>query len=153
LSFFTREIEALIPPTPVALGDSFDALYGLTITELSPERVAGELPVRDAVKQPAGIVHGGVLASIAETLASWGTAAGTFAEGKLAVGQSSHLSFLRSVTEGRIAALARRRHAGRRTWIWDVELSDAGSRLCALARVTIAVTTAEASPLPLHHAR
>jgi 1,4-dihydroxy-2-naphthoyl-CoA hydrolase len=146
LTFFAPDIAALIPPTPVPLGDSFDALYGLTVTELGPERVAGHVPVRDAIKQPAGIVHGGVFASVAETLASWGTAAGTFTEGKLAIGLSNQTSFLRPVSDGQIAAAGTRRHAGRSTWVWDVELSDASGRLCAVSRVTVAVTTPDRAP-------
>ena len=55
------------------------------------------------------------------------------------VGQSNHTSFLRPMSEGTIHAVARRRHRGRTTWIWDVEMTDDEGRLCALSRVTIAV--------------
>ena len=46
---------------------------------------------------------------------------------------------MRPVLAGSINAEASCRHRGRRTWVWDVELTDDSGRLCALARVTIAV--------------
>jgi uncharacterized protein (TIGR00369 family) len=61
------------------------------------------------------------------------------AEGKLGLGISNQSSFLRPVGSGTINATARRRHRGRTTWVWDVELTDDEGRLCALSRVTVAV--------------
>ena len=63
--------------------------------------------MRDELKQPAGLVHGGVYAAIAEALASLGTAVAVMPEGKLAMGLSNQTSFLRPITEGTIHAAAR----------------------------------------------
>jgi acyl-coenzyme A thioesterase PaaI-like protein len=41
-----------------------------------------------------------------------------------------------------VHAEARRRHRGSTTWVWDVDMTDDEGRLCALARVTIAVRPA-----------
>ena len=117
----------------------FDALIGLEILEHGDELVLGQLPVRDAIKQPLGLVHGGVLASIAETLASVGTAVAVAGEGSAAMGLSNQTSFLRPIVAGTVHARAQRRHRGRTTWIWDVEITDDDGRLCALSRMTIAV--------------
>lgn len=121
----------------------FDALYGLELLEVTDALVRAQVAVEDKVKQPFGLVHGGVLASIAETLASVGTAVAVMPEGMAAMGLSNSTSFLRPITEGTIHARALRRHRGRTTWIWDVEITDDAGRLCALARMTIAVR-----PLP-----
>ena len=43
----------------------FDRLYGLKLLEVSDEEVRAETAVRPEVLQPAGLVHGGVYASIA----------------------------------------------------------------------------------------
>jgi uncharacterized protein (TIGR00369 family) len=127
-------------PDPVFQRTSgFDALYGLEVLEVSEDRVRAEVAVRDELRQPFGLVHGGVLTSIAETLASLGTAIVVVPEGKAAMGLSNNTSFLRPVLEGTIHAQATRRHRGRTTWIWDVEISDDEGRLCALSRMTIAV--------------
>ena len=121
----------------------FDRHYGLEIDEASADLVRGHVLVRDHLKQPAGIVHGGVYASIAEAVASLGTNRGVAADGKVGLGMSNQSSFLRSVDGGTIHATARPRHRGRTTWIWDVELTDDDGRLCALSRVTIAVREAD----------
>jgi 1,4-dihydroxy-2-naphthoyl-CoA hydrolase len=121
----------------------FDRVYGLEINEISDGLVRGSVRVRDDLKQPAGLVHGGVYASIAESLATNGTAAMVFAHGNTAMGLSNQTSFLRPLTAGSINAVARARHRGRTTWVWEVELTDDDGRLCALTRVTIAVR-----PLP-----
>ncbi len=128
---------------PIRSPFGFEALLGLELLELGEERARARLPVREELKQPAGLVHGGVYASIAESLASWATARAVAAEGKLAVGQSNQTSFLRPITEGTIAALAIRRHRGRTTWVWEVEMSDDQGRLCTLTRMTVAVRDRE----------
>ncbi|HYZ82314.1 MAG TPA: PaaI family thioesterase [Solirubrobacteraceae bacterium] len=117
----------------------FDRLYGLEISEISDGLVRGRVPVRDDLRQPAGLVHGGVYAAVAESLATNGTAAMVFGDGNTAMGLSNQTSFLRPVTQGAISAVARARHRGRTTWVWEVELTDDQSRLCALSRVTVAV--------------
>jgi uncharacterized protein (TIGR00369 family) len=131
----------------VPLDRTFDALYGLEILQSSPEEVTARVAVRDELKQPMGLVHGGVFASIAESIASLGTAWAVVADGMMAQGLSNQTSFLRPIVEGTIHARAVRRHKGRTTWVWEVEITDDQDRLCALVRMTIAVR-----PLPARDA-
>ena len=126
--------EPVFPPP-----GGFDALYGLEVLEVHDDVVLGQVTVRDDLRQPFGLVHGGVLASISETLASLGTAVVVLPEGNAAMGLANSTSFLRPIVEGTIHARAIRRHRGRTTWIWDVEISDDAGRLCAITRMTIAV--------------
>src|SRR5438132_3444094 len=124
---------------------AFDAFLGLEILEQSPDHMRGRIDVTQSHKQPYGLVHGGVLASIAESLASIGTALAAAQSGSVAMGMSNNTNFLRPILEGGIHADARPRHRGRSTWIWDVEINDDAGRLCALSRVTIAVRPAPAT--------
>jgi 1,4-dihydroxy-2-naphthoyl-CoA hydrolase len=117
----------------------FDALYGLEVLSLGDEEATGRVEVRDDIKQPAGLVHGGVFASIAEALASVATYRAVREEGMSAQGLSNQTSFLRPIVDGTIHATARRRHRGRTTWIWEVDITDDAGRLCALVRMTVAV--------------
>ncbi len=117
----------------------FDRLVGLELLEVTEELVRAQVKVRDELKQPAGLVHGGVFASIAESLASLATALAVMPTGNAAMGLSNQTSFLRPITEGTIHAVAQRRHRGRSTWVWEVEMSDDRERLCVLTRMTIAV--------------
>lgn len=120
----------------------FDGLLGLELTSYSEEQVEGTLAVRDELKQPAGLVHGGVFAAIAESLTSVATALAVMPEGKAAMGLSNQTSFLRPITEGTIHARGTRRHRGSTTWVWEVEIFDDSRRLCVLTRMTIAVRDA-----------
>jgi 1,4-dihydroxy-2-naphthoyl-CoA hydrolase len=123
----------------IPLDRSFDALYGLEVLEIDEQRVRAQVVVRDELKQPMGLVHGGVLAAIAESITSLATFRAVFPEGSSAQGLSNHSSFLRPIREGTIHAEARRRHRGRTTWVWDVDISDDQGRLCAIVRMTVAV--------------
>jgi 1,4-dihydroxy-2-naphthoyl-CoA hydrolase len=120
----------------------FDRLYGLEILDFNDEEVRAQVKVRDELRQPAGLVHGGVFASIAETLASMATWLGVHEQGKTAQGLSNQTSFLRPIVDGTIHAVARRRHRGRTTWVWEVDITDDQERLCALVRMTVAVRDA-----------
>jgi 1,4-dihydroxy-2-naphthoyl-CoA hydrolase len=124
---------------PFTQSHGFDAFYGLEILEITPELARAQLVVQDMHKQAFGLVHGGIYAAIAEGLASIATAAVVLPKGDVASGLSNQTSFLRPVTGGTIHATAARKHAGRTTWVWEVELSDDEGRLCALSRMTIAV--------------
>lgn len=117
----------------------FDRLYGLEFVEFSDAEVRARVAVRDEVKQPYGLIHGGVYASLAESMTSLATAVGVVGEGKIAMGLSNSTSFLRPITEGSVNAHAERLHKGRTTWVWDVKFSDDAGRTCALTRMTIAV--------------
>jgi uncharacterized protein (TIGR00369 family) len=117
----------------------FDRLYGLELLELSDTEVLARVVVRDELKQPVGLLHGGVYAAIAESITSLATAAAVILEGNMATGESNSTSFLRPITEGVVHALATRLHRGRTTWVWDVRFSDDAGRTCAVTRMTIAV--------------
>lgn len=117
----------------------FDRMYGLRMLALSEEEARAEVDVRDELKQPAGLVHGGLYASLAESVASIATGMAVFDEGCTAVGMANSTSFLRPITKGTVHAHAIRLHRGRTTWVWDVRFTDDRERLCALTRMTIAV--------------
>ena len=51
---------------------------------------------------------------------------------------TNQTSFLRPVLEGTIHAVARRRHGGRTTAVWEVDVTDDAGRLCAVVRTTVA---------------
>jgi uncharacterized protein (TIGR00369 family) len=117
----------------------FDRLYGLELLSVSDTEVTARVAVRDEIKQPAGLVHGGVYASIAESMASMATYVAVAPGGNMAMGLSNATSFLRPITAGTIHARAVRLHRGRTTWVWDVHFGDDEGHACAVTRMTIAV--------------
>ena len=130
---------AVAPEPMIPLEKTFDGLYGLEILDVEEEVVRGRVAIRDEVKQAMGLLHGGVMASMAESLTSMATAVAVAPDGKAAMGLSNHTSFLRPVLGGSVTATARPRHRGRTTWIWDVDFTDDEGRLCAVTRMTVAV--------------
>ena len=134
------------PPAEFPVG--FDRLYGLEVLEWSDEEVRAQVRVRDELRQPAGLVHGGVFASLAESITSMATWFAVEADGQSAQGMSNQTSFLRPIVDGTIHAVARRRHRGRTTWVWEVDITDDDGRLCALVRMTVAVRGRPDGPAP-----
>jgi 1,4-dihydroxy-2-naphthoyl-CoA hydrolase len=126
-------------PPAVPYERTLDGTLGFETIEATRERARARVAVTDRVKQPFGLVHGGVYAAIAESLCSQATYAAVAADGMIAVGLSNQTSFMRPVLDGTVHAEATCRHRGRTTWVWEVDLTDDDGRLCALTRVTIAV--------------
>jgi uncharacterized protein (TIGR00369 family) len=135
-----RAVDAATPPEPKP---GFDVLIGMQdVAFAEGGAITASVPVRAELLQPFGLVHGGVYASIAESLASMGTFIGVHEQGMHAMGLSNSTSFLRPILAGTIHATARPLHRGRTTWLWDVEIADDEGRLCATTRMTIAVRPA-----------
>jgi uncharacterized protein (TIGR00369 family) len=121
----------------------FDRLYGLQLLESSDSEVRAQVLVRDELKQPGGLIHGGVYAALAESMTSLVTGLAVRERGETAMGLSNSTSFLRPITEGVVHAHATRLHRGRTTWVWDVRFSDDAQHTCAVTRMTIAVRPRE----------
>src|SRR4029077_12449068 len=102
-----------VSSVPPSVRTAFDAFLGLEILEQTPDRMRGRIDVTESHKQPYGLVHGGGLASIAESLASIGTALAAAQSGSVAVGMSTNTIFPRPILEGGIHADAHPRHRGR----------------------------------------
>jgi uncharacterized protein (TIGR00369 family) len=130
---------------PRGLLSHFDALLGTEWLDDDPDHARVRVPMRDELRQPFGLLHGGVMSSLIESICSRATALAVLDEGMMAMGQSISVSFLRPITEGHAEVRARARHRGRTTWVWEAEVRDAEDRLCALAQMTIAVRRRAAS--------
>ncbi len=124
---------------PRGLRSDFDLLMGTEWLSDDPDRARVRLPLRDELRQPFGLLHGGVMSSLVESICSRATALAVAERGMIAMGQSISVNFIRPITEGAVEVEARARHRGRTTWVWDVEVRDDEVRLCALATMTIAV--------------
>jgi uncharacterized protein (TIGR00369 family) len=122
----------------------FDQLYGLELDAYSEREVSAHVRITEQHKQPTGIVHGGLYATVAESVATIAAVVSVAGEGNTAIGLSNSTSFIRPISQGNVHAVGRRRHSGRTTQVWDVEISDDDGRPCALTRVTIAIRPLDA---------
>ena len=119
--------------------NGFADFVGIEWLGFDPDGARARVPIEPQHLQPYGIVHGGVLTTLSESLCSAATHVAVSDDGMAAMGQANDTTFLRPLTEGHINAAARARHRGRTTWVWDVEITDDEGRVCALSRMTIAV--------------
>lgn len=117
--------------------DGFDKLLGLTITAASEDEVEATFEVRPELLQPYGLLHGGVLCSVVETV---GSVAGAtwFGNRGHVVGTSNHTNFLRAVREGVLSAKASPIHRGRTQQLWTVDIRDEQQRLVAKGELRVA---------------
>jgi 1,4-dihydroxy-2-naphthoyl-CoA hydrolase len=131
----TPELAELRP-----FADTLIGTLGIEVVEQSATRMVGRMPVDRRTVQPAGIVHAGALASLADTLASFGTMLGTNPATHICVGQELSISLLRPIAEGDVVeAEAVALHRGRTSAVWDVRIRTPAGKLAAVARCTVAI--------------
>lgn len=121
----------------------FTELLGLEFLKIEKDEVIGAWDAAPHHHQPMGIVHGGVYASVVETLCSMGAYASVMDRGLAVVGLDNSTSFLRAVRSGRLRGVARPVQSGRRTQLWECEIRDAQDRLIATGRVRLLCVDAD----------
>lgn len=117
----------------------FAELIGVEYLSLDLDQPRARIGVGAQHLQPSGIVHGGVYASLAESICSAASYTAVNDQGMIAMGQANSTTFLRPISEGHVNAAATLRQRGKTTWVWDCELSDDEGRVCALVRMTVAI--------------
>ena len=113
----------------------FNETLGLYFVGVSYDEILTEVSVRPELVQPYGLVHGGVYASIIETMASSGAALNAMAREQHTVGLENSTSFLRAVREGTLHGRATPLARGRRTHVWEGTIRDDDDRIVAVGRV------------------
>ena len=116
-----------------------DRKLGFVMTELSPERVVGSIPV-EGNQQPFGLLHGGATGVLVETLASMGAMAHGY-PGRAGVGVDLNVTHLRSAREGRVTGTATALHLGRSVAAYQVEVVDDDGNVTAVGRLTCQMIT------------
>lgn len=128
--------EVTLPESP------YDAHLGTEWISEDPDGARLRLTMTDRHRQPMGIMHGGVMASLIESLCSRATAMAVVPDGRIAMGQSITVNLLRPVSSGGVEVEAQAVHRGRMTWVWKAEVKDLEGRVCAVGQMTMAVREA-----------
>lgn len=128
--------EVSLPNSP------FDALIGSEWISDDPDDARVRLTMTDDHRQPMGIMHGGVMASLIESICSRTCARAVLPDNRVSMGQNISVSFLRPISDGTIEVRARAVHRGRMTWVWQAEVLDPEGRVCATAQMTTAIRDA-----------
>jgi 1,4-dihydroxy-2-naphthoyl-CoA hydrolase len=126
--------------TEIPYLETMDGVMGIHYESITDEEVVAKIPVHNGIRQEMGLVNGGAYTAVGESLASIPTLIAAHREGKTAVGMNNYATFLRPVREGTLHAHARRVAVLGRAWLWDIDFRDDAGELCAIVRVTVAIT-------------
>ena len=121
-----------------------DAL-GITLVELTKERVVATMPVDERTRQPFGILHGGASVALAETVASLAATMNADLETSYVVGLEINANHVRAKRDGMVTGTATPIHVGRSTQVWEVKIVDEQQRLISVSRCTLAVVPRDRS--------
>jgi uncharacterized protein (TIGR00369 family) len=104
---------------------------GIRLVEVTPERVVGELPVRDELRTLGVNVHGGTLMAFADTVGAMGSVA-SLEPGQVTSTIESKTNFLAAGRAGVLRAVATPVHKGRRTHVWETRITDEAGKLVSV---------------------
>jgi uncharacterized protein (TIGR00369 family) len=100
---------------------------GIEMVSVDPTRLIGRVPVTTAVMAPHGLVHGGALVTIADSLCGYGTIANLPDGARGFVTVELKTNFLGAADGGVLRCEATPLHLGRTTQIWDATIRDEDS--------------------------
>ena len=112
---------------------------GIEFMQIGPDFVEARMPVDHRTVQPDRILHGGASVALAETLGSIGGSMCVDRERFQIVGQEINANHLRPALGGYVTGRAKPIHVGRRSQVWNIEITDDNQRLICVSRLTIAV--------------
>jgi 1,4-dihydroxy-2-naphthoyl-CoA hydrolase len=123
-------------------------LIGFLLLEVSKERVVAELPFRDDLTQPTGLLHAGAILTLADTaatiLANQNTmpGPGKCAPSQFAMTVQLSANFVRNSSTKKIVAEAIPVHVGRRTLVVQTTVCDEDGNLFATVTTTMMTSIA-----------
>jgi 1,4-dihydroxy-2-naphthoyl-CoA hydrolase len=112
---------------------------GIELTDIGSNYLCGSMPVDHRTTQPAGILHGGLSVVLAESLGSIASNLIVQEQGKICVGLEVNANHISSVKEGKVYGKATLVHAGSKTHVWDIRITQENEKLVCISRLTMAV--------------
>jgi 1,4-dihydroxy-2-naphthoyl-CoA hydrolase len=114
----------------------FPGLMGVRLTELAPDRVVAEMPVRADLCTAGGILHGGASMAFADTLGAVGTIV-NLGPGKRTTTTDSSTKFIAGArVDTKVVGECVALHRGRTTMVWQTTIRNAEGKLCAVVTQT-----------------
>ncbi len=147
MQFSSEEIVARINST--RQGSVWDIL-DITLISVSREKLVARMPISPNHRQQLGYLHGGISITLAESLASLGSALMIDPASQMAFGLEINASHLRAKREGVVTCTATPLRLGRTAHVWDVRITDEEEKLICVSRCTIAIVNRsnEGNPPP-----
>lgn len=113
---------------------------GIECIGLGEDFVVARMPVDHRTHQPMGLLHGGANAALIESIGSMGSTLLLDLEKEAPVGLEINANHLGIVRSGFVKAIGKIIHAGKRTHVWQVDITDETTgKLVCTGRLTIMV--------------
>lgn len=112
-------------------------LLQITYTDFDREAgwVKAEMPVNSRVHQPMGLLHGGATAALAESVGSASSFLFLDSTKQAPVGVELSCNHVRSLSQGKVIAIAQILHKGRSSHLWQIRVEDEQGRLISMCKL------------------
>ncbi len=104
--------------------------------EVGENFLVGKMPVNSKVHQPDGVLHGGAMVALAESVGSMASYVFLDGQNYFVRGIEISANHVKSVREGEVFAKAIIVHKGRTTQLWDIKITDAEANLISVCKLT-----------------
>lgn len=112
----------------------------IQFTEVGEDYIVATMPVDKRTHQPMGLLHGGASAALIESIGSLGSALLCDVSSEYPVGLEINANHIGGMKTGLVKAIAKIVHAGKRTHVWQVDLTDSESqKLICTGRLTVMI--------------
>jgi 1,4-dihydroxy-2-naphthoyl-CoA hydrolase len=108
----------------------------ITYVDVGENYLVGKMPVTSKVFQPDGVLHGGAMVALAESVGSAASYIFLNAQEVTVRGLEISANHVKSIREGYVYAKAILIHKGRTTQVWDIKLTDANDNLISICKLT-----------------
>ena len=98
--------------------------------------VTAKMPVNARVHQPDGVLHGGAMVALAESVGSAASYIFLNSQDFYIRGIEISANHVKSVKEGEVFAKATFVHKGRTTQLWNIRITDAEGNLISVCKLT-----------------
>ena len=109
---------------------------GITFIDVGEHYLEAKMQVTPAHHQPAGVLHGGATAALAETVGSSAAAIFSEKENQILRGVELSINHVRGISEGFVFAKAVPIHMGRTMQLWKISIIDENNRDISFAKLT-----------------
>jgi len=99
-------------------------VLGIECVEIGEDYIVSTMPVDERTRQPMGLLHGGASAALIESVGSMGSQLLMDVSKEYSVGLEINANHIGSVRSGKVKAVGRIIHAGKRTHLWQVDIFD-----------------------------
>ncbi len=109
---------------------------GIRFTDVGKDFLTAELEVNSKVHQPEGILHGGAMLALAETVGSAASIILNPTKNLNSRGIQINANHIKSISSGRITATAKAIHYGKSTQVWAIRIVDDDNHLISVCQLT-----------------